>query len=57
MAGLHELEVMLKVVGNQYMLINKRQLLEKWMTPSAERLQLAFNILAFRFLKQDDFLN
>jgi hypothetical protein len=51
------MEFMHKVAGSQYKLINKRQLWEKWVTAYAEKLQLAFNILAFRFLKQDDFLN
>jgi hypothetical protein len=57
MTGLHEMGFLLKVEGKQYKLINKRQLLEKWMTAYAERLQPALKIGTFRFLKQDDFLN
>lgn len=57
MTGLKEMGFLVKMDKKQYKLINKKELLEKWMTAYAERLQPALKIGTFRFLKDEDFLN
>lgn len=57
MTGLKEMGFLVKVDKKQYKLINKKELLEKWMPAYAERLQPALKIGTFRFLKDEDFLN
>lgn len=57
MTGLRELGFLVKLDKKQYKLLNKKELLEKWMPAYAERLQPALKIGTFRFLKEDDFKN
>lgn len=57
MAGLKEMGFLVKMDKKQYKLINKKELLEKWMPAYAERLKPVLKIGTFRFLKEEDFLN
>lgn len=55
--GLKQDGFLLPVAKNEYKLNNKQALLNKWMTAYDLRLKPALKIGAFRFLKEEDFLN
>ena len=54
MNGLKQAGFLLKMNKNEYRLVNKKELLEKWMVAYAEKLQPALHIGNFRFLKEED---
>lgn len=54
-AGLKEMGFLINVNKNTYKLINKKQLLEKWMPAYDERLKPTLKVGTFRFLKEGDF--
>ena len=55
--GLKETGFLLKLNKNEYKLVNKKELLEKWMAAYHERLKPVLNIGTFRFLKNEAFLH
>jgi hypothetical protein len=55
--GLREMGFLLKLDKKQYKLINKKELLEKWMSAYSERLQPALKIGTFRFLHEEDLIH
>ena len=55
--GLKELGFLIKLDQDQYRIINKKELLEKWIVAYNERLQPAITMGTFRFLKAEDFSN
>lgn len=55
--GLKEMNFLIKLNKDEYKLINKKELLDKWITAYAERLKPILQIGTFRFVKQDDFNN
>ncbi len=57
MNGLKETGFLLKLNKNEYKLVNKKELLEKWLVAYQERLKPVLNIGTFRFLKNEDFLH
>jgi hypothetical protein len=54
MNGLKQAGFLLKMNKNEYRLVNKKELLEKWMVAYAERLQPTLHLGNFRFLKEED---
>ena len=54
MNGLKQAGFLLKMNKDEYRLVNKKELLEKWMVAYAEKLQPALHIGDFRFLKEVD---
>ena len=56
MTGLKDMGFLLKVDKKQFKLINKKELLDKWMPAYADRLQPALKIGTFRFLNDEDLL-
>jgi hypothetical protein len=57
MNGLKEMAFLIRLNKDQYQLINKKELLNKWMTAYTEKLKPALKIGTFRFLKEEDFIN
>ena len=57
MKGLKEMGFLVKLDKENYKLINKKELLEKWIDGYDEKLKPAIKIGTFRFLKQDNFQN
>jgi len=55
--GLKELGFLVKLNENQYKLIEKQRLLDKWIEAYKEKLQPGLLIGTFRFLEEDDFTN
>jgi len=55
--GLKELGFLIKLDQDQYRIINKKELLDKWIFAYNERLQRAITMGTFRFLKTEDFRN
>ncbi|HRO46461.1 type IV toxin-antitoxin system AbiEi family antitoxin [Agriterribacter sp.] len=55
--GLKEMGFLKKLNKAQYKLVDKKELLEKWITAYGERLKPALEIGAFHFLKENDFDN
>lgn len=55
--GLREMGFLKKLNKAQYKLVDKKELLEKWITAYGERLKPALEIGAFHFLKENDFDN
>ncbi|MEO8853353.1 MAG: type IV toxin-antitoxin system AbiEi family antitoxin [Ginsengibacter sp.] len=53
--GLKEMGFLIKLNKDKYKLINKKELLDKWVTAYVERLKPALQISTFHFLKQEDF--
>lgn len=54
-AGLKEMGFLIKLNKDRYKLINKKELLDKWVTAYAERLKPSLRVGTFRFLKAEDF--
>ena len=57
MNGLKQAGFLLKMNKDEHRLVNKKELLEKWMVAYAEKLQPALHIGNFRFLKEEDHKN
>lgn len=57
MNGLKEMGFLLKQDKDQNRLINKKELLTKWIDAYDERLKPAISIGTYRFLNEDDFFN
>lgn len=57
MNGLNQAGFLIKMNRNEYKLVNKKELLEKWMVAYAEKLQPTLYIGNFRFLKEEDYKN
>jgi hypothetical protein len=55
--GLKETGFVIKLNKDQYKLINKKSLLERWLTGYAEKLKPGLHIGNFRFVKHEDFLD
>jgi len=55
--GLKELGFLIKLDKDNYKLMNKRELLNKWIDAYDERLKPSIKVGTFRFLKQEDFTN
>lgn len=55
MNALKEEGFLLKLDRKKYKMINKKELLAKWMTAFADKLQPALQVGTFRFLKKEDF--
>ncbi len=55
--GLKENKFLIEKNRNEFMLINKKQLLEKWLAGYEEKLKPTLHIGNFRFLKNDDYNN
>lgn len=55
--GLKENKFLIKKNRNEFMLINKKQILEKWLAGYEEKLKPTLHIGNFRFLKNDDYLD
>jgi len=55
--GLKDLGFLIKLNKEQYKLVNKKQLLDKWAEAYTERLKPAVKIGTFRFLAEEDFTN
>jgi hypothetical protein len=55
--GLKETGHLLKLNKTKYKLINKKELLEKWMIAYEERLKPTLFMGTFKFMKQEDFAN
>ncbi len=55
--GLKEMGFLLKLNKDEYKLVNKMALLDKWITAYGERLKPALQTGTFRFLKEEDFAN
>lgn len=53
--GLKEMDFLIKLNKDKYKLINKKELLDKWVTAYGERLKPTLQISTFHFLKQEDF--
>jgi hypothetical protein len=53
--GLKETGFLLKLNKDEYKLVNKKELLDKWMTGYKERLYPSLHVGSFRFLKPEDF--
>lgn len=51
--GLMDLGYLIKLDSKQFKMINKKELLEKWMTNYADKLKPSLKIGQFRFLKND----
>ena len=56
-SGLKEMGFLIKLNKEKYKLINKKELLDKWITAYGERLKPTLQIGTIRFLKQQDFNN
>ncbi|NBB19073.1 hypothetical protein GVN20_06880 [Runella sp. CRIBMP] len=54
-AGLKEMGFLIKLNKDRYKLINKKELLDKWVTAYAEKLKPSLRVGTFRFLKAEDF--
>jgi len=57
MNGLKQAGFLLKMNKDEYRLVNKKELLEKWMVAYEEKLKPALHIGNFRFLKEEDHKN
>jgi hypothetical protein len=55
--GLKQMNFLIRLNKDEYKLINKKELLDKWITAYGERLKPTLQIGTFRFLKDDDFNN
>ncbi len=55
--GLKEHKFLIEKNRNEFMLINKKQLLDKWLAGYEEKLKPTLHIGNFRFLKNDDYNN
>ena len=55
--GLKELGFLVRLNNNEYKLLEKRRLLDKWMEAYREKLKPDLEIGTFRFLKEQDFTN
>lgn len=55
--GLKEKNFLLKMDKNEYKFTNKKELLNTWMARYEEKLKPDLEIGAFRFLKEEDFIN
>ena len=55
--GLKETGFVIKLNKDQYKLINKKSLLERWLTGYAEKLKPGLHIGNFRFVKYEEFLD
>jgi hypothetical protein len=55
--GLKEMGFLIKLNKDEYKLVNKKALLDKWITAYGERLKPALQTGTFRFLKAEDFVN
>ena len=53
--GLKEMNFLVKLNKDEYKLVNKKELLDKWITTYPEKLKPTLQIGTFRFVKQDDF--
>lgn len=53
--GLKETGFLVRLNKDEYKLVNKKELLDRWMTGYKERLQSALFLGTFRFLKAEDF--
>ncbi|MFM9949324.1 MAG: type IV toxin-antitoxin system AbiEi family antitoxin [Saprospiraceae bacterium] len=57
MNGLKAMGFLIKLDKDHYKLINKKELLEKWISAYLEKLKPALKVGTFRFLKEADFIN
>ena len=55
--SLKEAGFLIKLDKNKIKLINKKELLEKWMSMYAEKLKPALHMGNFRFLREEDYIN
>jgi hypothetical protein len=55
--GLKETGFVIKLNKDQYKVINKKSLLERWLTGYAEKLKPGLHIGNFRFVKDEEFLD
>lgn len=55
--GLKELGFLIKLNKDEYYLVNKKELLNKWITAYDEKLKPALHTGTFRFLRAEDFNN
>lgn len=55
--GLKEMGFLIKIDKDNYRLINKKELLNKWIDAYSERLQPSIKVGTFRFYKHEDFTN
>ncbi len=55
--GLKEMGYLIEINAREYQLINRRELLDKWITTYTEKLKPTLLLGRFRFLKEEDFMN